>query len=862
MVQKQSAYDRDAGGRGFADDDPLAELARLVGYDAPVARRQEPEMTAPETGIGYGGSHDLSWGQVPSEPVAAPNETYVGETLSYASPSQQPQDPVYSGGDALADELEWSMEPQLAPATAPSVRHGAADPQGGYGSHRLPLANFSPATPARRVEEPVFQQPSPPQVPVSSAPQPVEEPDYDFGFSPPPISSAAPPVMHQRSVEPELDLSARRETLAAPSPVSPSPTRTEPSFEAVRYDALSAPSSSGKPASGDFFAALASGEALFQEPPVQARMEPRMEASSSQPSVAPQAAMDEPLENLDFDLEDITLDLSDLEMEPVAVPAPEPVHFVAKPEPAPVARPVSAPVAPAALVKRPVVSAPAPTPAPAPVADNVPGLPFDNAEIADQDELLEPVSHLHVPDLPPVEDKKPVSYTPDYDFDIDAELASLLNQAGHGGGKTAAAPVAGQAPSEQPSAVRVARADLPPVVEKVRSLPGDDFDVFEKALEEDFRKSLDETGPFRSSSSGMASAGVADVSLDQTGRMDDYDPEHSGGGRMIAVAAAAVVVLLVAGGGVYAWLKMKDPLALEGGKPRIVMADKAPVKVVPTNPGGKVVPNQNKAVYERVSGDGSEQPQQKQLITSEEQPMDVSKQTDMTNMPMDSDTGADANAAQNGASANGQPLVTPQRVKTMIVRPDGTLVAADTGSSSATPAASSQDQQVQPLNAPPANETTDQALASAGFSTTAATPTAQQPAADSGDLTGVPAPNMPVPVARPNIRSVPAASAPAVQRASLAAPVAAQTSPATAAGGGYYIQISSLPSEADARKSYERLSSKFAGVIGGRAHDIKPAEIPGKGTYYRVRIAGGSKDEAAALCERYRQAGGSCMLVR
>jgi cell division septation protein DedD len=102
---------------------------------------------------------------------------------------------------------------------------------------------------------------------------------------------------------------------------------------------------------------------------------------------------------------------------------------------------------------------------------------------------------------------------------------------------------------------------------------------------------------------------------------------------------------------------------------------------------------------------------------------------------------------------------------------------------------------------------------------------------------------------------------PTAQPATTSATPVASTTPA-AAGGDYLIQIASLPSEADAQKSYKSLSAKFGSVIGGRGMDIKAADLPGKGTYYRVRIPAGSKEAAVSLCERYRSAGGSCMVVR
>jgi len=117
-----------------------------------------------------------------------------------------------------------------------------------------------------------------------------------------------------------------------------------------------------------------------------------------------------------------------------------------------------------------------------------------------------------------------------------------------------------------------------------------------------------------------------------------------------------------------------------------------------------------------------------------------------------------------------------------------------------------------------------------------------------------------------NVRPAqPAAPAPAEAAAEVAAasPAAAAPAPAAAApAGSFGIQIASLPSEADAQKSYRNLSSKFGNILGGKPWEIRQADIPGKGTFYRVRVGAGSKDEAVALCEQYRAAGGSCLVSR
>ncbi len=145
---------------------------------------------------------------------------------------------------------------------------------------------------------------------------------------------------------------------------------------------------------------------------------------------------------------------------------------------------------------------------------------------------------------------------------------------------------------------------------------------------------------------------------------------------------------------------------------------------------------------------------------------------------------------------------------------------------------------------------------------------ASAPVADAAD--SAPAVHAPVPSARPSQSSPAAAARPATptQVAQAAAqPVAAPPAQAAAttsaaSKGGYFIQVASLPSQAEAQKSYQSISAKFGSVVAGRGVDIKAAEIAGKGTFYRVRIPAGTKADAIALCERYRSAGGSCLVAQ
>jgi hypothetical protein len=76
------------------------------------------------------------------------------------------------------------------------------------------------------------------------------------------------------------------------------------------------------------------------------------------------------------------------------------------------------------------------------------------------------------------------------------------------------------------------------------------------------------------------------------------------------------------------------------------------------------------------------------------------------------------------------------------------------------------------------------------------------------------------------------------------------------------VQIASQPTAEAAQTTYQNMARRYASVLGGYAANIVKADIAGKGTYYRVRIAAGSRDDAIALCTRYKAAGGSCFVSK
>lgn len=388
-----------------------------------------------------------------------------------------------------------------------------------------------------------------------------------------------------------------------------------------------------------------------------------------------------------------------------------------------------------------------------------------------------------------------------------------------------------------------------------------------------------------------------DADFDYDPRQDDVDMAATPYGQnenksrrsslFVPGIAAAVVLVAVAGALAYKWT------GSTGGEPVVIMADKTPIKVQPETTSSAVVPNQDKAVYDRGATTAPEAPKQDQLVTTRQDPVDLAADED-EDVPIDDKIDARVDASEQDVAGN-EPApernsaIAPRKVQTMIVKPDGTMVASiapDSEPASTGPAAAPVERPTE-ITATGPSSAADPVGALAGAEPVEAEPalapveaiptpvkTTPAPAAAKPATTPVAAKpvetrkitqetvasvaprNVPVVESRPAeqpldiVDRVPARNAPAQQVASIA--------PA----GSYFIQVASQPSVEGAQKTYASLSQKHSGVIGGRGVDIKQAEIAGKGTFYRVRIPAGSKSDAVNLCTKYKSAGGSCFVTQ
>ncbi|HMM64173.1 MAG TPA: SPOR domain-containing protein [Mesorhizobium sp.] len=361
-----------------------------------------------------------------------------------------------------------------------------------------------------------------------------------------------------------------------------------------------------------------------------------------------------------------------------------------------------------------------------------------------------------------------------------------------------------------------------------------------------------------------------DPDLDETMAVPTPAEAVAGGqprGRGLLIAGIIGAVAVVGGLGA---------LALSfGGKgadeaPAIVKADNQPIKVKPENPGGAVIPNQDNKVYDAVAkGAKPAAPAQQTLVTQAEEPVDVTAQEAeprVVDLGGQDDPGAGATqaasqmpgaksedriepTAQAAAPSAGQevPVVTPRKVRTMVVKPDGSLVPREEAPAEIA-AAEPADPAPQHVAAPDMQDATG--TVAAGDEAAAAKPA--KPAAKAQSATPARAPVAPQ---RPSDQPVNVVG-------EVKPDQVASIDPGTAASGSWSVQIASQPTADSAQSTYQDLARRYASVLQGRSASIVKAEVAGKGTFYRVRVPAQSRNDAVALCNSYKAAGGNCFVSK
>jgi len=330
---------------------------------------------------------------------------------------------------------------------------------------------------------------------------------------------------------------------------------------------------------------------------------------------------------------------------------------------------------------------------------------------------------------------------------------------------------------------------------------------------------------------------------------------------LYALGGAGGLALVVVGV-LYAF---KGAAVMGTGEPPTIRAALGPAKVAPASSTPDTM-DQDATVLDRNTSDGS---QQTQVVTREEQPVDLAQATNA------------APSRSDDTQAPTPPPMEPKRVKTVTVRPDGTIVSDDGSmqTRSMTPVAAQPPVMASspgPVTLPAAGKPQDNAKPDGAGAPVAksATPkstvrvatTPKASTAANGNLSiGQPAAAKPRPAAK--VVPLPAPPTEAVE-ADAGQPQAADTMPTgttgqsnTAAAGGFAVQLAAPGSEQEARDLSTRLQKKFSAELAGYHPTIHRADAAGK-QVYRVRVGNLTRDDAVSLCEKLKAGGGACFIAK
>lgn len=373
-------------------------------------------------------------------------------------------------------------------------------------------------------------------------------------------------------------------------------------------------------------------------------------------------------------------------------------------------------------------------------------------------------------------------------------------------------------------------------------------------------------------------------------------PRALGLTRSLAGPLVAVTLLLAAGFGLY-WVL---GLGSESGPAPLLTADTSPVKEVPeAQPDTEAA--QQSVVFNEIDGvvPGAEE----QLVSRDQ--ADLNEVTQIPPTTEQSDEGL----------AN-------RKVRTVTVRPDGTIVSGDDSVAGSTilpvdrpnvpdvPGAETASPELRAsLEPETASATTPAAATPAATQTPAATPEPEAAVSPVTPGATVPAVDVAgnalagktavIPMTRPAGLEGPGAAAvgatspvnavvngpvstgnslpppPANNTlGSLAAPTAAPATTTASAAPAQAVEVDALPNNApayvqlasqrtedEARASAQAMVTRYGPLFGGASLEVQRVDLGERGIYYRVRVPANSMQDANTICTNVKAAGGDCFTM-
>ena len=285
---------------------------------------------------------------------------------------------------------------------------------------------------------------------------------------------------------------------------------------------------------------------------------------------------------------------------------------------------------------------------------------------------------------------------------------------------------------------------------------------------------------------------------------DDVAPKRRSRTAIYALGGALCLVLA----GVAGTYAFRSGPATVANAPTIKAAS-GPLKVVPEGPAPSSAPANSATVLDK----SGEKIGASRVVTSEEQPVHLSQVRTASIPPV----GAPAR------SGNGFPE--PIKVKTVSVRPDGTII--------------------QPAAVAPQRTASN---------VTGSTPPAVSAAAPAAPVAVSPASG------KTTARVAPPSETPAPKPAQTAAVAPAVAAIPAVAKGGFAVQLSAAGSENEARASIAKYQRQFGSALGTHSPGVVKGEANGRDVW-RIRVGGLSREDALSMCTSIKGSGGSCFVA-
>lgn len=374
-------------------------------------------------------------------------------------------------------------------------------------------------------------------------------------------------------------------------------------------------------------------------------------------------------------------------------------------------------------------------------------------------------------------------------------------------------------------------------------------------------------------------------------------PAQASSRRPTLIMGAIACVGLVAIGGTFA---MRANGAA-GTKPiATIMAPDEPVKIAPKIPGGTVVANLDAAILDKATGAkvSADVITPRKVASQDEQPIDLSQ------VPKPAKAAVPAGQPNTIAVAPPAPVVAapppaaatvgaifgePKRVKSVQVRPDGSLVGGAATpvppvnpglgiQASATTASATPPVMILAAPPPPTPIIRPSVTALPVTVPSAAPPTPAPKVAAAPKATvraiaigkpdskvGAAAPVAAAPVADdPNapMQLVPSkAKAPKIKVADASSTIAAAPArDVTGSSGNFSVQLAAPTTDQEARDVSARFQKQYASALDGHQPSIRTGDSNGK-QVHRVRIVNLTRDDANAICAKLKASGGACFVA-